>query len=149
MSQVFYNDLDDFSSEVNIPDIIGKGLAELNMIDAMGRLRVNGGEGGASPQSIRNIISTPLGSRFFLPSFGSKLYQVIYEPNDFILKDLISLYIREAIKAWEPRIELEDVLVDTDSNPKVCYVQISYRIRGRNDLLNYVYSMNREVSEMR
>ena len=52
------------------------------MFDGIGRTQINTGI-DRLVQSMRNIIDTPLGSRFFLPSFGSR--ELIFEQNDFIL----------------------------------------------------------------
>lgn len=52
-------------------------------------------------QSIYIILSTRIGTRFMLPKFGSKLHELLFEPNDFIFADLADLYIREALGVWK------------------------------------------------
>jgi phage baseplate assembly protein W len=59
--------------------------------------------------SLITILSWPLGKRFFLAEFGSNLYNLLEEPNDDILKDLIRIFVIDAIAKWEPRIELVDL----------------------------------------
>src|SRR6478735_6022309 len=56
--------------------------------------------------SIRAIVMWPVGSRFYLAEFGSKLERLIEEPNDDILKQIIYTFIVDPINQWEKRIQL-------------------------------------------
>lgn len=95
-------------------------------------------------QSIFYILSTIPGERFFLPEFGSKLYLLLFEPNDYILRDLLVEYITESLTRWEPRIEIISVEPqETDDN--TVPVSITFRIKATNMIDNYVYPFRREV----
>jgi phage baseplate assembly protein W len=142
---VFYGDLEDVREEITIPDMVGKGLSEFGMINGLGQLVTNTGKDRVV-QSIRNILETPLGTRFFLPSFGSRLNEVIFEPNDYILKDLVALYIRQALETWEKRIEIKEIAIDVDSDPNICYVRLLFKIKGVSAVQSLDYSFNRSVS---
>lgn len=82
-------------------------------------------------QSIFYILSTIPGERFFLPEFGSKLYLLIFEPNDYILRDMIQVYVKEALARWEPRITVLSVEVQ-EEDENVVPVSISFRIKATN-----------------
>jgi phage baseplate assembly protein W len=60
-------------------------------------------------QSIQDILSTPVGTRVMRPDYGSRLADLIDRSLDDDL--LIDFYvaIAEALKRWEPRIELRRV----------------------------------------
>ena len=59
--------------------------------------------------SINRILKTPLGSRVMRPLYGSKLYELRDRQFDERFKTLATKYIFEAIKANEPRVQVEEV----------------------------------------
>lgn len=65
--------------------------------------------------SIINILHTPIGTRVRKPDFGSRLHDLLFEPNDELLVGLARIYIAEALAKWEPRIEVVEVEVYRDS----------------------------------
>lgn len=98
-------------------------------------------------QSIFYILSTIPGERFFLPEFGSKLYLLLFEPNDYILKDLIQVYVKEALDRWEPRITVLSVEAQEEDN-NVVPVYISFRVKATNMVDNYVYPFRRNAMQL-
>lgn len=95
--------------------------------------------------SIRMILSTRIGERVMLPEFGSKLYKVIFEPNDLIAADLIDIYVREALGRWENRIIVTNVSVGhigSSGDENVAPVFIYYRLRNSNIESCYIYPYN-------
>lgn len=60
-------------------------------------------------QSIRDILTTPLGSRVMRRDYGSRLFQLIDAPLN--RATLVELYAAtaEAIARWEPRFRLQNV----------------------------------------
>jgi phage baseplate assembly protein W len=86
-------------------------------------------------ESILQIPGTRPGERFLQPEFGSKLKDLVFEPNDTVLKGLVRHHVIDAIKRWGKRVVVTDVSFE-DSGPtrdqNVLLVRISYRvIRGR------------------
>lgn len=60
-------------------------------------------------QSIRDILTTPLGTRTMRESYGSRLFQLIDAPmNRATLLDLYAATV-EAITRWEPRFKVSKV----------------------------------------
>jgi phage baseplate assembly protein W len=98
-------------------------------------------------QSIHYILSTIPGERFFLPEFGSKLYLLLFEPNDYILRDLIQVYIKEALDRWEPRITVLSV-EPQDTGDTTVPVMITFRIKATNMIDNYVYPFRRDAQRL-
>ncbi len=63
----------------------------------------------AIARSIRNIVFTRPGEKFFNESFGSKITESLFENIDDINATLIEDEIRESIDINEPRVELDSV----------------------------------------
>ena len=69
-----------------------------------------------------HLLLTRKGSRYFLPDFGTRLYQYIFEPNDSITHSQIESEIRDSIKKYIPNLELsklditslEDDIINSD-----------------------------------
>jgi len=67
-------------------------------------------------QSIRNILTTPIGSRVMRRDYGSRLYQLVDAPaNRSTLLDIYTA-VAEALATWEPRLDLQQ-LVAEDISP--------------------------------
>lgn len=98
--------------------------------------------------SIHHILSTAVGTRLFLPTFGSNLYKLVFEPNDGIFIDTARVYISDALGHWEKRIVLMsiDVLTSTvDLNNNTAYLRINYRVITSQCLSNFVYPFVRRI----
>lgn len=60
-------------------------------------------------QSIRDILTTPIGSRVMRRDYGSRLFELIDAPYSSATKLAIIAATAEALMTWEPRIEVEDI----------------------------------------
>ena len=56
--------------------------------------------------SIYNILTTPIGSRPFVPEYGSHLYKFLQEPITDENAQSLYMMTTQAIRRWEPRVEL-------------------------------------------
>lgn len=76
-------------------------------------------------QSIRDILTTPIGTRVMQREYGSRLFELLDRPtsDDFA----IELYARtaEALAKWEHRFKLERVVVEN-----IAEGQVSLRLEG-------------------
>lgn len=98
-------------------------------------------------ESILQILGTRPGERFLQPEFGSKLKDLVFEPNDVVLKGLIRHHVIDALKRWEKRITVTDVAFEESPESKdqnLLLVKISYRIIRSQVLGNLVYPFFRE-----
>lgn len=128
---------------------VGKGVSLIHTFDyneKSGEWETNVTAGEEKlHDSIRNILSTRVGERFFMPEFGSKLYRVLYEQNTLIARDMVIDYTREALSKWEKRIVVDDVEVsDTEdkNNGNVLPITIYYHYKNSNVNGSYVYPFN-------
>jgi len=62
-------------------------------------------------QSIRDILTTPLGSRVMRRDYGSRLFDLIDAPYSWATKLAIIAATVEALMTWEPRIDVEEVFL--------------------------------------
>src|SRR5438128_2485471 len=67
-------------------------------------------------EAIRIILGTAKGERHMRPNFGCGIHDLVFAPNNATTHGLVETYVREAIGWWEPRVELVDVMVDTDDD---------------------------------
>ena len=81
-------------------------------------------------RSIRNIVFTNPGEKFFQPNFGSRISESLFENLDDISALTIQDEIEDSIRKYEPRVSLIDVTVNPNFDANQFDVVISYRIIG-------------------
>ena len=86
----------------------------------------------AIARSIRNIVFTLPGEKFFNASFGSRITESLFDNIDEITATIIVDEIRESIETYEDRVQLIDVLADPNFENNGFDVTITYEIIGRN-----------------
>ena len=84
----------------------------------------------AIARSIRNIVFTLPGEKFFNASFGSRITESLFENIDDINATLIADEIRESININEPRVELRNVEAFADFQNNGFDVIITYNVIG-------------------
>ena len=84
----------------------------------------------AISRSIRNIVFTLPGEKFFNPNFGSRITKSLFENVDQISASIIGDEIRNSIANYEPRVNLIDVQVNPEYDNGGFDVIIIYRIVG-------------------
>ena len=86
----------------------------------------------AIARSIRNIVFTLPGEKFFNASFGSRITDSLFDNIDDITATIIVDEIRESIETYEDRVQVNDVLADPNFENNSFDVTITYEIIGRN-----------------
>ena len=66
-------------------------------------------------QSIHTILATRIGERYNNIEFGSRLPELIFEPNDNVTKDLAFYYSSQALQRWEKRISISGIRFVVDA----------------------------------
>ena len=84
----------------------------------------------AIARSVRNIVFTVPGEKFFNPTFGSRISQTLFENIDDITASVIVDEIKESIRNFEPRVELLDVEAFPNFDNNQFDVNIVYEIIG-------------------
>ncbi len=84
----------------------------------------------AISRSVRNIVFTTPGEKFFQPTFGSRVSQMLFENMDEITSLSIRDEIENSIRRFEPRVDLKSVQVNPDFDGNQYDVVITYQIIG-------------------
>ena len=84
----------------------------------------------AIARSLRNIVFTTPGEKFFNESFGSRISESVFENIDSITATIISDEIRESITNYEPRVDLESVKTFPNYETNGFDVVIKYNVIG-------------------
>jgi phage baseplate assembly protein W len=84
----------------------------------------------AIKQSVRNLIVTVPGERFFNPNIGSRITNLLFEPLDFINASLVKSEIEYTINAFEPRVRLIEVIVDENYDDNGYDVEVEFEVVG-------------------
>ena len=84
----------------------------------------------AISRSVRNIIFTTPGEKFFEPTFGSRVSQMLFENMDDITAISIRDEIKNSIEIFEPRVQLTGVRVNPDFDSNQYNAVINYKIIG-------------------
>jgi len=58
-----------------------------------------------------HLILTRKGSRYYLPDFGTRMYEFIFEQNDFVTHNLIEEEVREGVKKYIPNLEINSISI--------------------------------------
>ena len=91
-------------------------------------------------QAIELIIRTAPGERPMRPEFGCRIQDHLFSPTNEATAAAIAQDVRSALELWEPRIDVEDVLVGFDQQRfRDLLHRRPLRIRGDNDERNLVF----------
>lgn len=133
-------------------DFLGKGLrfpfafarrsggAQVSTITSMDHAHIH--------ESILQILGTRPGERFMNPEFGSHVRDLIFEPNDQVLKGLLRHYITDAIERFEKRVYVTDVSLNESPeavDENTILVRISYRVIDTQVAGNLVWPFCRDI----
>jgi len=84
----------------------------------------------AIARSVRNLILTKPGERFFNPELGSRVTETLFENMDDISASIVEDDIRDTIDNYEPRVKLRSVRAVPDFEGNAFDVVITYDIIG-------------------
>jgi|TARA_R100000482_G_C5119735_1_gene145030 hypothetical protein len=83
--------------------------------------------------SLKQLLLTNKGERVMRAEFGTNLRKAVFEPFDNELKMSLERDITRAISEYEPRIDLNNLIVSWDeASPgyNQIYVRLTYNIKG-------------------
>ena len=112
---------------------VSKGFKDLSMTfesnplnsDLIGLKNAN-----AIARSVRNIVMTSPGEKFFQPDFGSRVSKLLFENVDDITASRIQEEIEFSISNYEPRVKIVNVRVYADNDSATFDTTITYDIVG-------------------
>ena len=119
----------DFLSDFGV-DIVKKDLSRAINEDAV-------------KQSIRNLLLTNRGDRFFNNTVGSDLRGLLFENASPALEQVVGEYIRKTIENYEPRAEIVDIRVSTELDDNLIIAAIVFRIINKQEPIVLDLILNR------
>ena len=84
----------------------------------------------AIARSVRNLVLTRPGEKFFNPNLGSRVYETLFDNMDDISASIVEDDIRDTIDNYEPRVKLVSVKATPDYQGNAFDVVITYNIIG-------------------
>lgn len=78
-------------------------------------------------QCVTIILGTRPGERQMMPSFGCRIHELLFAPNNQTTAQVAAGHVREALGRWEPRIEVQDVNASSDPSGAI-RLEVVYRI---------------------
>ena len=115
-------------------NLFGQGLSFPPRVGADGRLSWSEGETNVR-ESIRVILLTEPGERLMREDFGCGLRRFLFEPNTVTTRQLIRERVEKAIARWEPRVQVDEVTVESDAdNARLIGINILFRLVATQSL---------------
>ena len=84
----------------------------------------------AIARSVRNLILTTQGERPFQPVLGSNVNNLLFDNMDKLTAATLKDEIKNTIENYEPRVELEEIIVDPNFDNNEFNVTVQYYIVG-------------------
>jgi hypothetical protein len=82
-------------------------------------------------QALLLLLSTTPGERVMRPGYGSRLHRLVFAPNDETTAGLAIHYVRDAVRRWEPRVDVIDVDASADPDaPWRLLIRLDYRVKA-------------------
>jgi uncharacterized protein len=120
-------------------DFLGSGWKFPVRLDSRGCIELVDQEQDVE-EAIRIILMTQPGERPMRPEFGTDLHSLVFSPNNAATAGLARRYVVEALRRWEPRIDVVDVDAEVDQNDASrLMISISYRVLATNSERNLVF----------
>ena len=84
----------------------------------------------AIARSVRNLVLTGQGERPFQPVLGTGVSRLLFENMDKLTASAIRSELRTTIENYEPRVEINEILVEPDFESNAFHVTLQYFIIG-------------------
>ena len=84
--------------------------------------------------NIRNLLLTRKGERYNQINFGTDLLNIVFQPSNDEIKEVISAEIGEALNFWLPYIVVQNLeILNVDDDPSLIHtikIQLTYTVDG-------------------
>jgi uncharacterized protein len=120
-------------------EVLGQGWKNPFTLDERGEVALSVGEDDIQ-EAIWIILSTAFGERLMHPDFGCGIHDLVFAPNNAGTAGLARYYVEDALVRWEPRIDIEEVVVQAEpAEPELLLISVTYRMRSTDSRYNLVY----------
>ena len=104
---------------------------EINGIAFPFRISTGGVAMESGPEKLKanleQLLSTAIGERVMRRDYGGGLRQLLYDPNNDVLRAVVQHQIAKTVGQWEPRVEIQDLRVTQHDSE--LYIELLYLIR--------------------
>jgi phage baseplate assembly protein W len=91
-------------------------------------------------QGVLLVLSTAKGERLMRPGFGCAIHELLFAPNDATTRGMAESAVRDALRQWEPRIELLRVTAEArGAQHELLEVSVDYRVAKTDSRFNLVF----------
>jgi hypothetical protein len=97
-------------------------------VNESGRITSRSGDEAIRSKIIQVLFTTP-GERINLPEFGCGLFNLVFEPNDFVLADAMEFTVGQALTRWL-RDEIIVDAVSVEAEQEMAIIEIVYTKRA-------------------
>lgn len=133
-------------------EFLGRGWRFPLLPDDTGSLAWCEGQANVE-QSLRILLLTAVGERVMRPTFGTEAPQLVFAPGSDQYLRRLEQSIRDALRDFEPRVDVDEVLAETEvaepgtmrqasasgrAEARVT-VSLSYKVRRTNSRFNLVF----------
>ena len=120
-------------------DFVGRGWAFPIMPDASGMLRYSEGDENIE-KSLQVLLLTRLRERRMRPKLGTEVEDLVFAPGSRAVLSRLERMVRDAVRDWEPRVELLEVRPELDPDDETrAIVSIDYRVRRTQNRFSLVF----------
>lgn len=100
-------------------------------LSALGGVQLVKGAEAVVRQSIGMLLRTRPGERVMRPRYGCDLHRLCFAPNDATTAGLAIHYVSQALRRWEPRIEITRLDANRHrENPEILVIELEYQVRA-------------------
>jgi phage baseplate assembly protein W len=97
--------------------------------------RIDPATGGVAPEggpeklkeNLIHILLTGVGERVMRRDYGGGIRQLVHDPNNDALRAIVQHQIARSVGQWEPRVQLQDVVVTQEQGTLI--VTLHYVVR--------------------
>ena len=120
-------------------ELIGRGWAFPPQLDPRGAVALTSDDNEIQ-QAIYIILSTAPGERVMRPDFGCRIFEYIFAPANDATAAMVAAEVESALNRWEPRIEIQEVVVTPSPNSYgTLLIEVQYIIKATRDERSLVF----------
>ena len=128
-------------------EFIGQGWAFPLQISQQGGFALAKGVNDIE-QAIRIVLGTIPGERMMRPEFGCRINELVFAPDNASTRKLAAYFVEEALKRWEPRIEVKEIEATSDpARDGALMIEIKYQVKDTYEPRSIVYPFFLEGEE--
>jgi phage baseplate assembly protein W len=97
----------------------------------------------AVKRSLKFLLLADVGETPFFPEFGTRLRRLLFEPIDPITTVLLQREIEATIKAYEPRVNIQQLTVTPSEDEQTYYVNLLFSLVNQTTPITFTIYLSR------